>query len=188
MTRRNQLFGLCAHASRAINEPFAVEWAGDDWDCVTDGRAALLIRGATWPVKDGAPDVGQVIPNHASDLTVSGLLDWSFGEAEVCGMCSGDETYHENGADYPCGCDRGLPRNSYGIVGPVTFNRRMIHRFLLRGSVYAPSDEHVIRWDCKADPILIQDSAADPSLLLVVMPMNHAPEDPAPISEIAIGE
>ncbi len=175
MNPRKQIVWLCARGRSGIAEPFRWSLDGDDWDAATNGHVLLMIRGATWPPVDSAPDLDKsvlsVIEGCGNPVAVTGLLEWAFGGIEPCESCDGTRWIDDFDA---CSCDDGLPSTQHGSVGGVLFNRRLLYRALILANAYVPAMAHEVMWRDATSPIFVRDADGDGPhrTLIAVMPMR----------------
>ena len=177
--KRKQLLSLCEFTSRSIASPFLFTWDNSSWDCATDGKAAIMLRNASWDEISIAPDLKKFLlsPMNKCDKTFQyfNLLEYSFGETVICKYCNGSGFLDNVDEDEFCRCDNGLLSVQYGSIGDVVFNRRLLYKFLLIGSSYVKTDCHRIHWRDKESPIFVRD--ATPNMIIALMPMKHATGD-----------
>lgn len=188
MKQRKLLLSLCDLTRDTLSSPFCVEWNGSTWDCATNGHAAILVRDHSWEERDTAPDVVKIMLGSLSEyenpIKVDGLLDYAFGNTTVCGACAGSGWVGDPnlvGGEAACGCDNGIPSVQHGSVSSIPFNRRLLYRYLLVGSAYAPTPSHEVLWRDENSPIFVRDAAV--RIMIAVMPVRFG-DNPIPVEEL----
>ncbi len=171
--KRKMLLGLCAFDRGTLATPFSFEWKDETWDCATDGKASLILRGATWEKRD-SPDIRKKVivgmDKCDNSVPVENLLEYSFGGDSFCSSCRGTSCTIDD--DHCYSCDNGIEQVQCGSVGDLIFNRRLLYKFLLVGNTYAPRKKpHAIIWGDPLSPFFVRGGD---DMLIAMMPMREA--------------
>lgn len=181
--KRYPLLDLCSPCRPEISRPYEAEWNDDKWDVARAEDWMMLVRGSTWEPSYDAPSTKKAMASLSRsrhEIFVPDMTGYLSYKLEACDRCDGEGC----AAGY---CDRGFPWILGGIVGPVSFNRRLLRDLVLTSRLYHSSDDFMIKWSGIHDVIYIHPDEMDPSVMIVIMPRVNPEEEEVSVESWVAG-